>query len=96
MAISSSHESKQGREITTADFELLLTLDASPMPPLHEHLLRALPVIKKQEHGKIIRNCATPAPASGYRKTRRVSRIETPGVYKLYRFYRIQYTNGNQ
>eukprot|EP00904_Undaria_pinnatifida_P005283 jgi/Undpi1/1885/HiC_scaffold_12.g05272.m1 len=35
--------SLQGREITTADFELLLTLDVSPAPPLHEHLLQALP-----------------------------------------------------
>ncbi|CAM9798008.1 unnamed protein product, partial [Ectocarpus fasciculatus] len=36
--------SLQGREITTADFELLLTLDASPVSPLHEHLLGALPL----------------------------------------------------
>ncbi|CAM9406258.1 unnamed protein product [Ectocarpus sp. 12 AP-2014] len=36
--------SLQGREITTADFELLLTLDASPFSPLHEHLLGALPL----------------------------------------------------
>eukprot|EP00903_Cladosiphon_okamuranus_P020873 g19168.t1 len=35
--------SLQGREITTADFELLLTLDASTVPPLHDHLLQALP-----------------------------------------------------
>eukprot|EP00752_Nemacystus_decipiens_P003483 g3216.t1 len=35
--------SLQGREITTADFELLLTLDASTVPPLHKHLLEALP-----------------------------------------------------
>lgn len=57
-------ESKQGREITTADFDLLLTLDASPTPPLHEHLLRALPAIMTQEHGNINRNSIAPAPAS--------------------------------
>ncbi|CAN0062460.1 unnamed protein product, partial [Ectocarpus sp. 12 AP-2014] len=36
--------SLQGREITTADFELLLTLDASLVSPLHEHLLGSLPL----------------------------------------------------
>ena len=41
----------QGREITTADFELLLTLDVSPTPPLHEHLLRALPPCDGPEIG---------------------------------------------
>lgn len=38
------HTPDQGREITTGDFELLLSLDASSTPPLHEHLLGALPV----------------------------------------------------
>lgn len=45
----------QGRDITTADFELLLTLDAPPTRPLHEHLLSALPL---QDHdGECDRNC---------------------------------------
>lgn len=41
---SCGYTKQQGRDITTADFELLLTLDTSATLALHEHLLRALPL----------------------------------------------------